>query len=87
MRGKVPPPMPGNHQELRIDTPSAVQADLPNVVAIFAAQFHPRKGPIVVYGRTVNDQDVSLQGIEFKALPSGLHTVDHDLMYAASRYY
>jgi hypothetical protein len=25
--------------------------------------------------------DIDLSGIEFSALPSGLHSVDHDVMY------
>ncbi|KAI5984480.1 hypothetical protein EDC04DRAFT_2873872 [Pisolithus marmoratus] len=44
-------------------------------VAIFHASFHPTKGTTRSYA------DLSIDGVEFSTLPSGLHLVDHDIVY------
>ncbi|KAI0321549.1 hypothetical protein OF83DRAFT_1168398 [Amylostereum chailletii] len=51
-----------------------------DVVALFHASFHPTQGNIVDWSRK-NDDELSLDGVEFCALPSGLHTVDQDVIY------
>lgn len=64
-------------EEFSLDGPPA---ELSPIHALFAVQFHPRHGPIIIYKRCV-DETVSMTGIEFKALPSKLHNVDHDLVF------
>ncbi|KAG6329631.1 hypothetical protein ID866_9459 [Astraeus odoratus] len=68
-----------------------------NIVAIFHASFHPTKGNVVDWCLKASDgasapiahwdnlvtpfQDLSVDGVEFSTLPSGLHLVDRDVVY------
>ncbi|KAI9461513.1 hypothetical protein F5148DRAFT_243292 [Russula earlei] len=51
-----------------------------DIVAIFHASFHPTRGNILDWSLTATD-DVRLDGVEFSALPSGLHLVEQDVVY------
>ncbi|KAL4071859.1 hypothetical protein J3A83DRAFT_4236902 [Scleroderma citrinum] len=51
-----------------------------DIVAIFHASFHPTKGNVVDWCLKASD-GLSLDGVEFSTLPSGLHLVDRDVVY------
>ncbi|KAJ7769409.1 hypothetical protein B0H16DRAFT_1411336 [Mycena metata] len=51
-----------------------------DIVAIFHASFHPTQGNIIDWSLKAND-DLSLEHLEFSALPSGLHLVEEDVVY------
>ncbi|KAF8656131.1 hypothetical protein AX16_002733 [Volvariella volvacea WC 439] len=51
-----------------------------DIVAIFHASFHPTQGNVVDWSMKASD-DLSLDNVEFSALPSGLHLVDQDVVY------
>ncbi|KAF7361070.1 hypothetical protein MSAN_01137900 [Mycena sanguinolenta] len=68
-----------------------------DIVAIFHASFHPTQGNIIDWSLKANDgeggaefedkesesakPDLSLDNLEFSALPSGLHLVEEDVVY------
>ncbi|KAI0089720.1 hypothetical protein BDY19DRAFT_874939, partial [Irpex rosettiformis] len=49
-------------------------------VAIFHCSFHPTRGNIVDWSLTASD-DIDLTNVEFSCLPSGLHTIEEDVVY------
>ncbi|KAF9026617.1 hypothetical protein BDZ89DRAFT_1161175 [Hymenopellis radicata] len=51
-----------------------------DILAIFHVSFHPTKGNILDWS-AVADEAVSLENVEFSALPSGLHQRDEDVIY------
>ncbi|EJT98131.1 hypothetical protein DACRYDRAFT_118884 [Dacryopinax primogenitus] len=51
-----------------------------DICAVFKTAFHPTKGNIIEWSVKTSD-DISLDGIEFSTLPSGLHVVDEDVIY------
>ncbi|TFK68934.1 hypothetical protein BDN72DRAFT_841243 [Pluteus cervinus] len=51
-----------------------------DLAAIFHASFHPTQGNVVDWSMKASD-DLSLDNLEFSALPSGLHSVDQDIVY------
>ncbi|PBK87215.1 hypothetical protein ARMGADRAFT_1047655 [Armillaria gallica] len=51
-----------------------------DIVAIFHASFHPTQGNVIDWSIKASD-DVSLDNLEFSALPSGLHLVEQDVIY------
>ncbi|KAF5319402.1 hypothetical protein D9619_008555 [Psilocybe cf. subviscida] len=51
-----------------------------DLVAIFHVSFHPTKGNTIDWSQKTSD-DLSLEHIEFNALPSGLHLVEQDVVY------
>ncbi|KZT57990.1 hypothetical protein CALCODRAFT_517068 [Calocera cornea HHB12733] len=51
-----------------------------DLCAVFKTSFHPTKGNVVDWSVTASD-DISLDGVEFSTLPSGLHVVDEDVIY------
>lgn len=54
--------------------------DLPLISALFLIDFDVRAGYTIVWKRAV--EDLELEGtVEYKSLPSGLHTVTDDLIY------
>ncbi|KAF9445433.1 hypothetical protein P691DRAFT_734966 [Macrolepiota fuliginosa MF-IS2] len=60
---------------------SSIGQDCPqDLVAIFHASFHPTQGNVVDWSLKASD-DLSLDHLEFSALPSGLHLVEHDVVY------
>ncbi|KAK0646647.1 hypothetical protein B0T16DRAFT_458544 [Cercophora newfieldiana] len=62
-------------------TPSpAVLPDLPPISALFLIDFDVKAGYTIVWKRAV--EGLELEGVvEYKSLPSGLHTVTEDLVY------
>ncbi|KAJ7199700.1 hypothetical protein GGX14DRAFT_661774 [Mycena pura] len=50
-----------------------------DLVAIFHASFHPTQGNIIDWSLKANE-DLSLDNLEFSALPSGLHLVEQDVV-------
>ncbi|KAH8113091.1 hypothetical protein DFH11DRAFT_361122 [Phellopilus nigrolimitatus] len=63
-----------------MSAPAADDDPARDVVAIFHASFHPTKGNIVDWALKADD-DISLDGVEFSVLPSGLHLVERDIVY------
>lgn len=60
---------------------SNTDKDVPqDLVAIFHASFHPTQGNVVDWSLKASD-DLSLDHLEFSALPSGLHLVEQDVVY------
>ncbi|KAI0344371.1 hypothetical protein BDW22DRAFT_1483434 [Trametopsis cervina] len=51
-----------------------------DVVAIFHCSFHPTRGNVVDWSLKASD-DIDLSNVEFSCLPSGLHTVEEDVVY------
>ncbi|OZJ03121.1 hypothetical protein BZG36_03868 [Bifiguratus adelaidae] len=49
-----------------------------NVVAVFVARFDTTKGNIIAWQFPA---DIALEGVEFKAICSGLHNVNSDMIY------
>lgn len=67
---------------LTIPTPASIAAssDLPPISALFLIDFDVKAGYTIVWKQAVDD--VELDGrVEYKSLPSGLHTVSEDLIY------
>ncbi|KAK3990174.1 hypothetical protein QBC44DRAFT_72541 [Cladorrhinum sp. PSN332] len=58
----------------------AVLPDLPPISALFLIDFDVKAGYTIVWKRAV--EGLELEGaVEYKSLPSGLHTVSNDLIY------
>ncbi|KAK4165419.1 hypothetical protein QBC43DRAFT_208827 [Cladorrhinum sp. PSN259] len=58
----------------------AVLPDLPPISALFLIEFDVKAGYTIVWKRAV--EGLELEGaVEYKSLPSGLHTVSNDLIY------
>ncbi|TEB26389.1 hypothetical protein FA13DRAFT_1889921 [Coprinellus micaceus] len=52
-----------------------------DVVAVFHASFHPTRGNVLDWHFSADDDlDIESLGLEFSALPSGLHQLDEDVM-------
>lgn len=65
---------------LTIPTPFSTSPDLPPISALFLIDFDAKAGYTIVWKRAVDG--VELDGrVEYKSLPSGLHTVSEDLIY------
>lgn len=65
-------PLPGNQ--------SAATTDLPPIDALFLINFDVKKGYTIAWRRTAPGVDIDGR-VEYKSLPSGLHTVSDDLIY------
>ncbi|KAK0389210.1 hypothetical protein NLU13_2785 [Sarocladium strictum] len=68
--------------QLTIPTSSSMTSlpDLPSISALFLIDFDVKAGYTIVWKQAVDD--VELDGrVEYKSLPSGLHTVSEDLIY------
>lgn len=60
--------------------PSHPPADLPPISALFLIDFDVKAGYTIAWKQAV--PDLELEGrVEYKSLPSGLHTVADDLIY------
>lgn len=55
-------------------------ADLPPISALFLIDFDVKAGYTITWKRAVPDLELDGQ-VEYKSLPSGLHTVRDDLIY------
>ncbi len=66
---------------MKVDVPStAPGTDLPLISALFLIYFDIKAGYTISWKRSV--PGVELEGVvEYKSLPSGLHTVKEDLIY------
>lgn len=51
-----------------------------DVVAIFHASFHPTRGNVIDWSLKASNE-LSLEHVEFSALPSGLHLIERDVVY------
>jgi hypothetical protein len=65
-----------------LPSPSAggAASDLPPIDALFLIDFDVKKGYTIVWKRTSDGVEVDGR-VEYKSLPSGLHTVTDDLIY------
>lgn len=54
--------------------------DLPPISALFLIDFDVKKGYTITWSRTIPNVHLS-DRVEYKSLPSGLHTVPEDLIY------
>lgn len=55
---------------------------IPKVLSVFLVKFDHRKGNTIVWSKSVPGKgDVLKQGIEFRAMPSGLHASEQDVIY------
>ncbi|KAF1923519.1 uncharacterized protein M421DRAFT_425743 [Didymella exigua CBS 183.55] len=61
------------------DVDAESRSDAPQVEALFLIRFDKKVGYTIAWKRTANDTD--LDGVEFKSLPSGLHSHASDLVY------
>ncbi|KAJ2917273.1 hypothetical protein MD484_g3132, partial [Candolleomyces efflorescens] len=53
-----------------------------DIVAIFHASFHPTRGNVLDWYFSVDENiDIENLGLEYSALPSGLHQIDEDVVY------
>lgn len=66
---------------MRVDLPEETPtSEHPPISALFLIYFEPRKGYCISWKRSTSGID--LEGVvEYKSLPSGLHTVEEDLIY------
>ncbi|RDW71277.1 hypothetical protein BP6252_07840 [Coleophoma cylindrospora] len=68
------------HSPLTVDLSTAPPSDLPPISALFLIYFDIKAGYTIGWKRSV--PGVELEGVvEYKSLPSGLHTVKEDLIY------
>lgn len=61
-------------------TTASFLPELPPIDALFFIDFDVKKGYTIAWKRTVPGVDVDGR-VEYKSLPSGLHTVSEDLIY------
>lgn len=69
------------HMPMRVELPEEPpNSENPPISALFLIYFEPRKGYSISWKRSASGID--LEGVvEYKSLPSGLHTVEEDLIY------
>ncbi|KAG6039305.1 hypothetical protein E4U41_003003 [Claviceps citrina] len=65
----------------RRNRPPSARAQLPPIAALFLIEFHVRAGYTITWKRAVPHVELDGRGVEYKSLPSGLHTVRDDLVY------
>lgn len=53
----------------------------PPIAALYLVVFDPKIGYKLAWSRTASSSNLSLDGVEYKSLPSGLHSVSTDLVY------
>ncbi|KAI1842711.1 hypothetical protein JX265_002683 [Neoarthrinium moseri] len=78
---RLPPRSPGSGTGLTTGTSlAAPQSDLPPISALFLIEFDVKAGYTLSWKAAL--PDIELEGVvEYKSLPSGLHTVKDDLIY------
>ncbi|KAK5989896.1 putative ANR2-like protein [Cladobotryum mycophilum] len=70
----------GQPSHLSVPPPSGTLVDLPPISALFLIDFDVKAGYTIAWKRAV--PGLELEGlVEYKSLPSGLHTVTDDLIY------
>ncbi|CAZ79752.1 unnamed protein product [Tuber melanosporum] len=65
--------------DLSASASSIPPKDLPPIAALFVIYFDIKAGQTIIWKKFA--QGVSLSGVEFKSLPSGLHNLVEDLVY------
>ncbi|KFY33996.1 hypothetical protein V494_07149 [Pseudogymnoascus sp. VKM F-4513 (FW-928)] len=65
---------------MRLDVSDAQFSDLPFISALFLIRFDAKTGYALSWKRALPGIDLD-GGVEYKSLPSGLHTVKEDLIY------
>lgn len=65
---------------LPLSTSASALPELPPIDALFLIDFDVKKGYTIAWKRTADGVDVDGR-VEYKSLPSGLHTVSEDLIY------
>ncbi|KFY49253.1 hypothetical protein V496_10147 [Pseudogymnoascus sp. VKM F-4515 (FW-2607)] len=65
---------------MRLDVSDAQFSDLPFISALFLIRFDAKTGYAISWKRALHGIDLE-GGVEYKSLPSGLHTVKEDLIY------
>ncbi|KAL9581936.1 MAG: hypothetical protein Q9212_003589 [Teloschistes hypoglaucus] len=70
---------PSKRRSLHLELPKAHSDELPQIAALFLAQFDVRVG-FVTYPVQGRPMDI-LNSVEYKSLPSGLHNVPEDTVY------
>lgn len=72
----------GHHPSLAIPLSASASTlpELPPIDALFLIDFDVKKGYTIAWKRTAPGVDVDGR-VEYKSLPSGLHTVSEDLIY------
>lgn len=65
---------------MRLDVSDAQFSDLPFISALFLIRFDAKTGYAISWKRALPGIDLD-GGVEYKSLPSGLHTVKEDLIY------
>lgn len=68
------------HDPMRLDVSNAHASDLPFISALFLIRFDTRTGYAISWKCALPGIDLE-GGVEYKSLPSGLHTVKEDLIY------
>ncbi|KKY15836.1 hypothetical protein UCDDS831_g07439 [Diplodia seriata] len=58
----------------------APSGDLPSLAALFLIKFDLKIGYTITWKRSLSDLELD-GAVEFKSLPSGLHSVKEDLVY------
>lgn len=74
-------------QPMKVDLPEeSPTSEHPPISALFLIYFEPRKGYCISWKRSA--AGIDLEGVvEYKSLPSGLHTVQEDLIYFVHEQY
>jgi len=68
------------HEPMRLDVPKSQVSNLPFISALFLIRFDVKTGYAISWKRAL--PGIGLEGdVEYKSLPSGLHTVKEDLVY------
>lgn len=65
---------------MSLDVSDAQFSDLPFISALFLIRFDAKTGYAISWKRALSGIDLD-GGVEYKSLPSGLHTVKEDLIY------
>jgi hypothetical protein len=75
-------PGPFRRKPLGLDVPRNPTPDSPpGIAALFVIRFDIKAGYVISWKRTI--PGVEIEGVvEYKSLPSGLHNVSEDLVYA-----
>ncbi|KAF2085460.1 hypothetical protein K490DRAFT_75097 [Saccharata proteae CBS 121410] len=68
-------------------TDATAHQDLPPLAALFLIKFDLKVGYTIAWKRSVDGLDLDRAAVDFKSLPSGLHTVQEDLVYFVHEQY
>ena len=54
---------------------------IPSIRCIFLTQFDMKRGNMVIWSKQLANNDINLDGIEFKSLPSGVHEISNGVIH------